>query len=468
MAKIEPKGKQIDVLGLKVSGHSVVLGTAGSGKTTIAVLRARYLANAFPKQRVLFVTFNKALLAYLDDAYDILPRNVDARNYHRFARGYLNSIGQMGWKCILDDSEIKYKLVEQCIEDAKNRFGDNSTLNRPVEVFTDEIQYLQHFGIDTLEDYLTIERIGRASTYIKRENRQYFFYVFERYQELREECGYNYDWDDLAYHTYKALIEDTRPRLYTHIVVDEGQDFSPMMLKSLIAAIPTDGSFIFFGDVAQQIYGSRISWRDAGISISNNEIWRFKDNYRNSHEIVSFASDIVGSIYWKSSEDLVPPSATKAYGPKPQLIHFKDATTESEWVIAAAIRLADNSSNVIIVRDHTLVDKFILMFRRRGVRAQKIEGKMQAFSSANGVSVTTFYSAKGLEFDNVFIPFLCNNNFPDPEKLQTTAEEDVCADEIKLLYVAVTRARRGLYMSYHDELTKLFPLESVNYDSTEM
>lgn len=58
MALSQPRGKQLEVLDLKPEGHNVVLGTAGSGKTTLAIYRAIYLATLDDKERVLLVTFN--------------------------------------------------------------------------------------------------------------------------------------------------------------------------------------------------------------------------------------------------------------------------------------------------------------------------------------------------------------------------------------------------------------------------
>ena len=75
--------------------------------------------------------------------------------------------------------------------------------------------------------------------------------------ELRTEAHKCYDWYDLAMYVASELEQDTNERRYKHIIIDEGQDFSPMMIKSLVKAIPCDGSFTFFGDVAQQIYGNR-------------------------------------------------------------------------------------------------------------------------------------------------------------------------------------------------------------------
>ena len=89
MALPQPKGKQLEVLDLKPEGHNVVLGTAGSGKTTLAIYRAIYLATLDDKEKVMLVTFNTTLVKYLEAIVGSeIPRNIEVRNYHKFARGY--------------------------------------------------------------------------------------------------------------------------------------------------------------------------------------------------------------------------------------------------------------------------------------------------------------------------------------------------------------------------------------------
>lgn len=464
MSEITPKGTQINVLALHPVGHNVVLGTAGSGKTTMAMLWAKKVATTFPNQRVLLLTFNKALLGYMNAVYDPLPRNVDIHNYHKFARGYLADVGKMHNHCILDSKTTKESIVQECIYQCRQEFGDISTYKRPVGVFLDEIKFIEQFGVNTLDNYMKIERIGRASANIKRDNRPYFFAVYEKYLIERGKRAFQYDWDDLALYTYNALLEDKRERFYSHIVVDEGQDFSPMMLRSLIAAIPENGSFMFFGDVAQQIYGSRLSWRYAGINVQESRIYRFSDNYRNSIEVANFASDIMSHKYWDASDDLVKPSLVMANGPKPVLVEFTSESDETAWIIETIAQLAQTASCAVIVKNHAHVNSLMNILRNEHIKCQEIVGDSVFPNMRSGVFVTTFYSAKGLEFDNVFIPNLTSDYMPDAERLERMSLENVCADDLKLLYVATTRAKRGLYMSYHGELTCLFPVDSPNYD----
>lgn len=81
---IKPRGKQEEVMALPAKGHIVVLGTAGSGKTTVALLRAHHLANIPKGGKVLLVTFNRALVKYMRGLSDYQTQKLVVENYHTF------------------------------------------------------------------------------------------------------------------------------------------------------------------------------------------------------------------------------------------------------------------------------------------------------------------------------------------------------------------------------------------------
>lgn len=466
MLGITPKGKQIEVMALPAKGHLIVLGTAGSGKTTIALLRAAHLANLPGNDRVLIVTFNGALVQYMRGISHSQSTKLVVENYHKFARGYLNSVGKMPrWNGILNPDEKAY-YIEQAVECLKNQYPTESTFKRSKEFFVDEITFIERFGFADLATYNSAERIGRASANIKRENRKWIFEAYKKYIEFREEAGRKYDWDDLALHAYNEMQADTTERRYTHIIVDEGQDFSPIMIRSLVSAVADGGSFTFFGDVAQQIYGSRLSWRDSGIN--TEKVWRFDVNYRNPSTITAFASDITRSEYWRQDDDMVSARNQIAEGPKPILVKFANKQREMKWVVERAISTGKTSSVVIVCRNRADIDSFMLLLKNDGYDATEIDKDTPGYAHIKTVYLTTFHAAKGLEFDNVFVPFLTVDKFPDPDTVSSAiSEDDAYADEIKLLYVATTRSKYGLYMTYHDTLSPLFPEDSTNYDFSE-
>lgn len=458
-----PKGIQLEVLDLPPRGHNVILGTAGSGKTTLAIWRSMYLAKLNKNEKVLLVTFNTTLVKYLDAIAGTELVNVDVRNYHKFARGYLNSKGLIpGYRRIVsgieDGDNKKLIIVREAIKNVIARIGSNSTLRRNENIFLEEISWIEKMGISTLDEYEGLERVGRANTRINRENRKFFFEVYTEYLKLRKEQGYLYDWDDIATTVYQTLINDGTPRMYKHIVIDEGQDLSPMMLRSLAVSIPEDGSLTFFGDVAQQIYGGRISWRDAGLKIQKNKIWRFDRNYRNSKEIAEFALELSKSKYYMNESDLVEPIMPTASSPKPAVIRFQDEISELEWIVNNATIASQNQQVAILVRDRETVNNVEAALRKKGIWPQVLKSSMPNVNTMANLSIGTYHSAKGFEFDFVFLPFCSFARIPNEERvLACEGREEALKDEIKLLYVAVTRTKQRLILSYTGEKSDLLP-----------
>ena len=460
---IKPKGKQEEVMALPAKGHIVVLGTAGSGKTTIAMLRAYHLASIPNSGKVLLITFNGALVKYMQGLIDFGTNKLVVENYHKFARGYLKSRGKMPHRNGIADPNKKALYIAQALERLKIKYPTESTFKRSIDFFVEEITFIEKFGFCSFAEYREAERIGRSSANIKRENRKWIFKVYEKYRELREAAGQIYDWDDLALHVFNELQNDDSKRRYTHIIVDEGQDFSPMMIKSLVESVADNGSFTFFGDVAQQIYGSRLSWRDSGIDIA--KIWRFDVNYRNPATIIAFAKAITQNKYWKQDVDMVDAAPQIAEGPKPILVEFSIRQHEINWIVNRAIAIGKTASIVIICRNRTDIDTLLPLFKNRGCEAIEIDRETPGFAHSKRVYLSTYHAAKGLEFDNVFIPYLTADRLPDPDTVSSAVSfEEAFADEIKLLYVAATRSKYGLYMTYSGILSPLFPEGSDAYD----
>ena len=445
-------------MALPPKGHIVILGTAGSGKTTIALLRAEYLSKFDKNNMTLLVTFNKALINYMRTILASRPENLVIENYHKFARGYLLSRKKLPRGANILNDKDRIILIEAAVQALKKRHPNESTFNRPIQFFVDEIVFIEKFGFKDLQSYEAGERVGRSSANLARKNRKWVYRVYEEYITMRKEHGKLYDWDDLAFHVYHELENDTSPRRYTHIIIDEGQDFSPMMIRSLVAAVDPAGSFTFFGDVAQQIYGSRLSWRDSGIK--TNKVWSFDVNYRNSGAITEFAKDITKNKYWRQSDDMIEALPAVAEGPKPLLIKFRNKNNEFSWIVRQAIALGESASVAILSRTRSVLDGLNHQFKRK---ATIIDRDTYNTSYDTGIFLTTYHAAKGLEFDYVFLPNLEDDVLPDLKSVENALDKDVVyADELKLLYVGVTRSKYGLYMTYSNTLSPLFPHNSSN------
>ena len=454
-----PVGRQREVLYLPADGHTVVLGTAGSGKTTMAILRSLYLAAPSTDHGgpTLLVTFNRCLVTYMKNLAGIVEQPVIVENYHRFARGYLSSRGKLPWGsiCRPDDRRrfIRLALQEDQVDGVRS-----SMLQRPVEFFDEEFQWIQQHGIANVQDYIATERIGRTTTRIPRAERTVLFDLYTRYLDQRRRGGKSYDWDDLASNVTKELEFDDRERRYRHVVIDEGQDFSPEMLRSLSAAIPHGGSLTFFGDIAQQIYGHRMSWRSAGLRAPR--IWQFQENYRNTKQISRLALSLAASPSFPDDPDLVEPTTPTADGPLPALVRLSSEAKEREFVISQAIRLAQTGTVAILFR---IRDQEADFTRRITSRTTRLHRELDQWPSGPGLFYGTYHAAKGLEFDTVFLPFLSHQYWPHPPDVQILGNREAAARDSRLLYVGITRARSALILTYSGRVTPLLPREENLY-----
>jgi superfamily I DNA/RNA helicase len=446
-----PKGKQKEVLAVPPEGHMVVLGTAGSGKTTMAIHRAANLANPLGSNsgRVLLVTYNRTLVAYLNYWRPAALANVTIENYHAFALGYLNSVGKMGPSSICKEPQRR-ELVERAVATVAGRRGDEAPalFERPLQFFLDEIEFLARYGIDG-EDYVESDRFGRGAGF-SRQLRPALLEVREEYLRLRAAEDKNYDWEDVAGGVIEGLADDERERTYHHVVIDEGQDFSPQMLRSLAAAVPADGSLTFFGDMAQQIYGRQVSWSRAGLDVST--VWRFRRNYRNTPEIADLGLKIAAMPYYSGVPDMVEPDEFEPSGPLPSLVRFRSFAEEKKFVVDTAKAAAQTGRVGVLMRRHKDEERF-----RQAFEGGQYLHKKMTWDPRPGISWGTVHAAKGLEFDTVILVGLSADRWPEPKIVGARGPGAAAEEDGPLLYVGVTRARRELVMTSVGQPTALLP-----------
>ena len=453
-----PIGRQREVLYLPAQGHVVVLGTAGSGKTTLAMLRALYLSDQSTAHggRTLLVTFNRCLVTYMRHmGFAESQHPVDVRNYHHFARGYLASRGILPWGSICSRGE-RSTFVSLALAEARDANPKSPILRRPDKVVDEELEWIQRHGIDDERGYVETERTGRATTRVARAERAVVFDLYRRYLSHRERANKLYDWTDLASAVRRELQADADHRRYRHVVIDEGQDFSPEMLRSLALAVPADGSLTFFGDMAQQIYGRRISWRSAGLSARNT--WRFEENYRNTKQISRLAIALARMPHFPDDPDLVEPISPAADGPSPALNTFRSESEEIRFVLDRARRLARTGTTAILFRTRHQEHH-----ARSLAGATRLHRELDRWPAGPGLFYGTYHSAKGLEFDSVFLPLLSDDRWPDQTDVRDIGEQEATIRDARLLYVGITRAKSSLILTFTGRLTRLLPTREDLY-----
>jgi superfamily I DNA/RNA helicase len=459
MALPRPVGRQSDVVYYPSSGHQVILGTAGTGKTVMAMLRALHLASpdtpgAGP---VLLVTYNNALVTYLSHLRGGAAGGVTVETYGKFARGYLHSLGLMpGWGGIAGP-DLRRTLVRKAVNQVSSGYKPSPFFERDVAFFLDELEWLSANGVTTLEEYKGLDRYGRKVG-LSPAQRAAVWEIHEKYVGLRDVQGPRYDWYDLATSVKTALGRDVRPRRYQHVVIDEGQDLSPEAIRSLVSAADQSGSVTFFGDYAQQIYGQDVSWRACGLNVRRVE--RFQDNYRNTAEIARLAIAMSQMpTFGGNPDDLVEPRAPRAAGTLPALVRCDSCDDEINIVHRLAEELGRNGTVAVLGR--TWADA-----RRasRGLTARKLHPEMATWDGSPGIYCGAYHSAKGLEFDAVLLPFCAAGKVPHPGVVRAFGDDEAASREAKLLYVGVTRARTDLIFTYSGEVSPLLPTDDGLWD----
>ena len=335
----------------------------------------------------------------------------------------------------------------------------SATLDRPREFFDEEFQWIQRHGIVNDQDYVDVERTGR-STRVRKAERANVFDLYTRYLDRRGQAGKRYDWDDLASAVRQEFGGDESERIYRHVVIDEGQDFSPEMLRSLAAAIPGTGSLTFFGDIAQQIYGHRMSWRNAGLNAPR--IWRFQENYRNTKQIARLALTLAAMPHFPDDPDLVEPTAPAADGPSPTLVRQFSEDDERGLVVSRAVDLARTGTVAILFRTR---EQEQTVRRYLPNEATRLHRELNVWPNGPGLFYGTYHASKGLEFDTVFMPFLSDERWPHPPDVEVVGWKEAEVRDSRLLYVGITRARSNLVLTFTGQPTALLPTTAGLYQS---
>lgn len=444
-------GRQPHVAYLPSAGHQVVLGTAGTGKTLMAIVRAMYLSNpqVSGSGKTLVVTFNKPLASYLSHLARGASAQIDIRTYGRFARGYLASLGYMKNRNDIVSSWDRRSLIMLAAREVSKNYRPDKFFSRDADWFQDELAWITGMGLRAQENYRAAERLGRKTPLVP-SWRDVVWEILEEYRKRRTTAGYMYDWKDIGMAVRDHLSTDARPRMYRHIIIDEGQDLAPEEIRSLVDAVDPDGSITFFGDYAQQIYGQAMSWRACGLKVRHVE--QFRDNYRNSTAIANVAIALSSMPFFGKVDDLVAPVAPKSIGPQPTLVQCANEEQEISVIQDAARRLGSVGTVAVVARTWADVDRAC-----RGLKVRKIKDEKDFWTDAPGIYCTTYHSAKGLEFDAVLMPFCGAGKMPLPEVVTAFGQSDAAERESKLLYVAITRAKSDLLITYSGEPTSLLP-----------
>lgn len=450
-------------------GPARTLGGAGTGKTVVAMHRAKHLASLSSEgDRILFTTYSRNL------AGDIRANLAKICRPEELARIEVTNLDAWVAKYFREqdfDTRLVYgaevaSLWEEAIRRTASPEQGSPTLAQFYEEEWDRVVMPQEAL--TKDKYLKASRKGRG-TRLSRRQRMEVWNVLEAYQNLLKERKVR-DINMAMYECARLLESDSMPK-YSHVIVDEGQDFGNSAYR-LIRAIAGSGNrendIFIVGDAHQRIYRNRPTLSQAGIDVRGRASI-LKTNYRTTEETRRYAFAVLEGTTFDDldeGEDLGDGCRSLTHGVPPQLKGFRTFPNEVAHIRNEIKKLREAGVRAgdicIVARTNDLARKYKEKLQEEGIVCYEIRQESEDNRSNPGVRIATMHRVKGLEFRHVFIVGAEADILP----LRGLSGEDRISEEERLtrekclLYVALSRAQQTVHVTWNGKKSPLLPAAS--------
>lgn len=435
------------------SGPTRVSGSAGTGKTIVALHRAVFLARANPDARVLLTTFSDILANALRTKLRRLISN-EPRLAERLEVHSIDAIGHRLFKSHLGQSQMVSQVkVLELLKAAAGEVGGHK-FSLPF-LLTEWEQVVDAWQLETWEAYRDVMRLGRK-TRLSEKQRAVLWSTFDHVR-ARLAAG-NLITDAGMFSRLAAVVSGSKNPPFDFAVVDEAQDISVAHLRFL-AALGGDrpNSLFFAGDLGQRIFQQPFSWKALGVDI-RGRARTLHVNYRTSHQIRMQADRLLGpevSDVDGNTEDRGN-TISVFNGPAPTIRVLDSVKAEiatvSKWIMDLKKEGVAPHELGVFVRSAAELDRARAAVKDAGLAFKILDEKVE--TTSGHVSISTMHLAKGLEFRAVVVMACDDEVIPLQERIETVADdtdlEEVYNTERHLLYVACTRARDHLLVTSVD------------------
>ena len=432
------------------NGPARVSGSAGTGKTIVALHRAVHLARNHPDARVLLTTFSEMLANALRAKLRRLTSNAP-RLAERLEVQAIDAVGKRLYEAQLGPAKIASRdHIQQLLKEASGHVAGFKFSSRfQLGEWEDVVDAWQ---LQSWEAYRDVMRLGRKTRLPEQQRRMLWSVFIEVKERLRQQGQVT-----LA-EMFCALAEkigDRRHPPFEFAVVDEAQDISVAQLRFLSAlGAGRPNSLFFAGDLGQRIFQTPFSWKSLGVDIRGRS-QTLRINYRTSHQIRMQADRLLGPEVVDVDGNVDDRRGTVSVfnGPSPTIRVF--GTIDGEVGAVAAWLKDRNSEGVapheigIFVRSKAQIERAKLAANRSGMPFKVLDDHME--TTTGKMSISSMHLAKGLEFRAVAVMACDDEIIPLQDRMESVADdadlEEVYDTERHLLYVACTRARDHLLVS---------------------
>ncbi len=441
---------QRELVGRDFAGPARVSGSAGTGKTVVALHRAVFLARANPDARVLLTTFSDTLANALRTQLRRLIHN-EPRLAERLEVHSINAIGLRLFKSHFGTPQIASR--EALVAALKAAAGEvEGHKFSPHFLLTEWEQVVDAWQLETWEAYRDVRRLGRK-TRLPEVQRSVLWSIFERVraslaaQKLITVPG--------MFGKLATVVAGGKNPPFHFAVVDESQDIGVAHLRFLAALSGERANSLFFaGDLGQRIFQQPFSWRALGVDIRGRSR-TLHVNYRTSHQIRMQTDRLLGPEVSDVDGNTEERSHTISVfnGPAPTIRvlddEAKEATAVASWISDLSGKGLAPSEFGLFVRSPAQLDRARAAMKATGLPFKVLDDNVTTTSGF--ASIATMHIAKGLEFRAVAVMACDDEVVPLQQRIEMVADdadlEDVYNTERHLLYVACTRARDHLLVT---------------------
>lgn len=467
----------------RTKGPYRLSGGAGTGKTVVLMHRARELARRYPGESIVLTTFNRTLADQLRDDLGRLDPSLPIASALGHPGIYVSGVDKAVSDTLrtvtvpLDDAvsdvlgtrsaAISGRASAGAWQDAIDLAGDGlpEETRSPAFFAAEYAMVVLPNRITSASEYVRARRRGRGVP-LDRRKRQAVWAVIESYRSRAAIDG-SVDFPEAAEIAARAL-EESGP-LVRHVLVDEGQDLHPSHWRFLRALVTPGADDMFIAeDAHQRIYGQHVVLGQHGIAIVGRSR-RMTLNYRTTAQNLDFALRVLAGADYvdvEGAEEDEQTYTSARTGPTPDRRPYESlgaelegaAETIREWLASEAEDENPRPESIgILVRDKRLASQVSRGLEGQGVSVRVVDGPK---TPVGRPVVMTMHRAKGMEFSRVLLFDVTDANMPAQYLMRHLAgadREDALLRERSLLYVAATRARDELVVTWVGDRSQFLP-----------
>lgn len=441
---------QTDIATKTFSGPARVAGSAGTGKTVLALHRTVNLARENPNARLLLTTFSKALANALRRKLALLTGDQPGLQ-ERITVDALNNVAhdlyseRFGQPNIASASTVRAILLKSASAVPGHKFDVPFLLSEWTEI-------IDAWQLRTWEAYRDVTRLGRK-TRVGGKQREVLWQIFETCRHGLVERKL-VTWADV-FERITPTVDGATTRPFDFIMVDECQDLSVAQARFLAAIGGRRENALFFGgDLGQRIFQQPFSWKSLGLDVRGRSA-TLRINYRTSHQIRTQADLLLPSSISDVDGLTEDRRGTISLfdGPAPIILLARSNEDEQvlvgDWIKARIDEGMNPGEIAIFVRSEAELKRARAAVKLAGLTADELTEKSDA--AAGCVAISTMHLAKGHEFKAVVVMACDEDVIPLQERMEAVGDEaeleEVYTSERHLFYVAITRARDFLIVT---------------------